>query len=273
MGNPVQLYGPVLVFDSGIGGLSVLRQIRRLMPDLDAVYLADDAAFPYGAWEEQALVRHIVKTMEEAINTWQPRAVVIACNTASTLVLPALREHFDLPFIGTVPAIKPAAQQTSSGLVSVLATPGTVARDYTQELINQFAEGVDVKLVGAVSLAQLAEHKLEGEAVDLSLLQEEVLPCFVSKGSGKTDTVVLGCTHYPFLLDELKKVAPWPVNWIDPAPAIARQLAKILGVKVQADPPRDEHALSASNHRLFYTSSQDVTERKKEDLLRAIHGC
>ena len=121
--------GPILVFDSGLGGLSVLRAMREKLPAARFVYVADDAAFPYGAWEETALSTHVVKVVGELIDTYRPPAVVIACNTASTLVLPPLRQRFSLPFVGTVPAIKPAAEQTKPGVVAVLATPGTMRRD------------------------------------------------------------------------------------------------------------------------------------------------
>ncbi|MGH6924393.1 MAG: aspartate/glutamate racemase family protein, partial [Propylenella sp.] len=139
--------GPMLVFDSGIGGLSVLSAVRAALPDARFVYVADDAAFPYGDWEEAALREHIVELMGKLIAEHHPAAVVIACNTASTLVLPPLRERFSVPFVGTVPAIKPAAEQTKSGVVAVLATPGTMKRDYTRDLIRSFAGAVHVRLV------------------------------------------------------------------------------------------------------------------------------
>ena len=158
--------GPVLAFNSGIGGLSVLRAIRRCCRENRFVYVADDAAFPYGDWEEGALREHIVALMGELIAEHRPAAVVIACNTASTLVLPPLRERFAVPFVGTVPAIKPAAEQTKSGVVAVLATPGTMKRDYTRELIRSFAQECHVRLVGAPDLARLAEARMRGEPID-----------------------------------------------------------------------------------------------------------
>ncbi|WP_321339455.1 glutamate racemase [Breoghania sp.] len=219
---------PVLIFDSGIGGLSVLRHVRAQEPRLDLVYVADHAGFSYSDWEEAALVGHVVDLMGRLIETHDPRAVVIACNTASTLVLPALREQFRVPFVGTVPAIKPAAAATRSGHVSVLATPGTVRRDYTFELIRQFAPQVAITLVGAQGLSRLAEQELAGEAVSDEAVLREVAPVFVERDGLRTDTVVLACTHYPFLQGAFERVAPWPVAWIDPAPAIARRLSTLI---------------------------------------------
>lgn len=226
--------GGVLIFDSGIGGLSVLGEVRAQQPGLDLTYVADHAGFPYGPRDAVELVAHIVSLMERLIATHDPRAVVIACNTASTLVLPALRSRFSIPFVGTVPAIKPAAKATRSGLVSVLATPGTVRRDYTFELIRQFAPDIAMTLVGSDHLAEVAEAMLSGGAFDEDAVRAEIAPCFVDRDGKRTDTVVLACTHYPFLLEVFQRLAPWPVDWIDPAPAIARRLADVLGEEIAA---------------------------------------
>jgi glutamate racemase len=236
---------PVLVFDSGLGGLSVLSVIQAELPQRRIVYLADDAGFPYGERTEDDLVGRIVALIGDAVAAHDPAAVVIACNTASTLVLPPLRARFDVPFVGTVPAIKPAAAQTQTGIVAVLATPGTMKRDYTRELIAQFAGRCHVRLVGAPDLAALAERHLAGEAVDMDALAEQIGPCFVTRGSGRTDIVVLACTHYPFLIDQMTTAAPWPVTWLDPAPAIARQVARVLATTSQAP----AGAQSAQSHQ------------------------
>jgi glutamate racemase len=220
--------GPVLVFDSGIGGLSVLRTIRAVMPDVRIVYVADDAAFPYGAWDEGALSDHIVALMGDLIARHRPSAIVIACNTASTLVLPPLRARFDLPFVGTVPAVKPAAEQTKTGVVAVLATPGTMKRDYTRDLIKSFGQDCHVRLVGAPALAGIAEARMRGESFDREDIAEQIAPCFEEIDGRRTDIVVLACTHYPFLADVMAEIAPWPVTWLDPAPAIARRLAAVV---------------------------------------------
>jgi glutamate racemase len=220
---------PILVFDSGIGGLTVLREARVLMPDRRFVYIADDAGFPYGGWEEEALRTRIVALFGKFIAEYDPEIAVIACNTASTLVLDDLRRAYPgVPFVGTVPAIKPAAERTSSGLVSVLATPGTVKRAYTRDLIQSFATQCHVRLVGADRLAAVAEAHIRGEKIDEALVIEQITPCFVEKDGERTDIIVLACTHYPFLANVFRRLAPWPVDWLDPAEAIARRTVSLL---------------------------------------------
>jgi len=219
----------ILVFDSGLGGLTVLSRTTQACPGAHIVYAADDAGFPYGRLTEEALVARVLAVVERLIARCHPDLVVIACNTASTLVLPALRARFAIPFVGTVPAIKPAAAATKSGMISVLATPGTVARVYTRELIETYAGACDVTLVGATRLAGLAEQALKGEAVADEALLAEIAPCFIEANGRRTDVVTLSCTHYPLLLERMRRIAPWPVEWIDPAPAIARRVVALLG--------------------------------------------
>lgn len=221
---------PILFFDSGVGGLTVLREARVLMPDQRFVYVADDAAFPYGDWEEPALNERIVKLFGELLGRFRPEIAVIPCNTASTLSLANLRAAYpDTPFVGTVPAIKPAAERTASGLVSVLATPGTVKRQYTRDLIAQWAQKCHVRLVGSTQLARLAEAYVRDGFVDEEAVRAEIAPCFIERDGRRTDIVVLACTHYPFLANRMRKTAPWPVDWLDPAEAIARRALSLLG--------------------------------------------
>nr|WP_272211485.1 glutamate racemase [Marinicella sp. W31]MDC2877376.1 glutamate racemase [Marinicella sp. W31] len=222
--------GPVLIFDSGIGGLTVLREARMLMPDRRFVYVADNAAFPYGDWPEGALLAHMLALFERLLEEIRPACVIIACNTAFTLAGAALRERFtDTDFVGTVPAIKPAAERTASGLISVLATPATVKRDYTRALIDSFASHCHARLVGSKYLAALAETYISGGAVSDAALWAEIAPCFVEEDGRRTDIVVLACTHYPFLANRFRKLAPWPVDWLNPAEAIAMQARRVLG--------------------------------------------
>jgi glutamate racemase len=223
-----RLQPTLLVFDSGLGGLTVLARTTQACPGAHIVYAADDAGFPYGRLGEGELVTRVLAVMERLIARFHPDLVVIASNTASTLVLPAHRARFAIPFVGTVPAIKPAAAATRSGMISVLATPGTVARDYTRELIETYAASHRVTLVGATRLAGLAEQALKGEAVDDAILAAEIAPCFIEEDGRRTDVVTLSCTHYPLLLERMKRLAPWSVEWIDPAPAIARRVADLL---------------------------------------------
>ncbi|MGN7291369.1 glutamate racemase [Rhizobium sp. SAFR-030] len=229
---------PVLVFDSGIGGLTVLREVRVLMPERRFVYIADDAAFPYGSWEEEALKARILSLFDELLQAHRPEVCVIACNTAFTLAGAALREKFpQMTFVGTVPAIKPAAERTRSGLVSVLATPGTVKRAYTRDLIQSFASQCHVRLVGSENLARMAEAYIRGEALSDDSVRDEILPCFVEKDGSKTDIVVLACTHYPFMANLFRRLAPWPVDWLDPAEAIARQARRLVPAADDTDHP------------------------------------
>ncbi len=218
----------VVVFDSGLGGLSILAEIRKARPDADIVYVADDAGFPYGAWDARALAAHVLVLMDDLIPRHSPDLVVIACNTASTLVLAPLRARYAIDFVGTVPAIKLAAATTKTGLISVLATPGTVKRDYTRALIDDFAGEARVTLVGSERLAGYAEATLAGATIADTEIQAEIAPCFRQEGIARTDTIVLACTHYPFLLESLIRLAPWPVAWLDPAPAVARRVASLL---------------------------------------------
>ncbi len=220
----------ILVFDSGLGGLTVEAEITRQRPDARIVYCGDDAVFPYGRLSPEALVARVMMVMERLIPRYAPDIVVIACNTASTLVLPHLRSHFEVPFVGTVPAIKPAAAQSKTGVFSVLATPGTVRRDYTYDLILKFAAESRVTLIGAEGLAGLAEAHLRGEPVSDEAIRAEILPAFVDHDGKHTDTIVLACTHYPLLLERFRALAPWPVAWIDPGPAIARRVVQLIGV-------------------------------------------
>ncbi|WP_441230143.1 glutamate racemase [Tardiphaga sp. 215_C5_N2_1] len=240
----------ILVFDSGLGGLTVQREIAKARPDARYVYVADDAFFPYGQHTEEALISRVVPLMGELIAAHRPDLVVIACNTASTLVLSHLRAAYAVPFVGTVPAIKPACARSVSKRVSVLGTSGTVKREYTQTLIREFGGGCIVTLVGSAELAALAEGALGGQRIDDADLFREIAPCFVQDAVGaRTDTIVLACTHYPLLLDHLNRIAPWPVAWIDPAPAIARRVVGLIGDHQPGVPPGDAVLLYTSGKR------------------------
>jgi glutamate racemase len=222
----------ILVFDSGLGGMTVLREIVAARSDAHYVYVADDAFFPYGHHSEDEIIARVVPLIGELITAHAPDLVVIACNTASTLVMSYLRQAYKIPFVGTVPAIKPACAQSRTRRVSVLGTKGTVKREYTKALIRDFGQGCEVTLVGSPELAALAEAALNGGEVGDDDIAAELAPCFVGDAkdaTARTDTVVLACTHYPLIVDRLKRLAPWEVTWIDPAPAIARRVCDLLG--------------------------------------------
>jgi glutamate racemase len=247
--SPVTMPAPaptILVFDSGLGGLTIHAELTKVRPDARYVYVADDAGFPYGLFAEAALAERVTALMARLIARYAPDLVVVACNTASTVnvVLPHLRAHFDLPFVGTVPPIKPAAALSRSRLISVLATPGTVARAYTKSLIEAHAGECRVTLVGAPRLAELATAELCGEPVRDGDVLAEIAPAFVQEGAARTDVVALGCTHYPLLLSRFQRLAPWPVTWIDPAPAVARRVVQLLGETVPGRSARDGGSLA-----------------------------
>lgn len=251
----------ILVFDSGLGGLTVFEQVRRARPDAAYVYAADDAAFPYGRLPEPLLVERVLAVMERLIARHAPDLVVVACNTASTLVLPSLRARFATPFVGVVPPIKPAAAATRSGMISLLATPGTVARAYTHDLIATYAEACDVTLVGAPNLANYAEAELAGMPVDDLGLAAEIAGCFVTAPDGRrTDVICLACTHYPLLLARFERLAPWQVTWIDPSPAIARRVLQLLG------PAPKEADLVRMPVRAIFTGGEAVTTPLRHSL-------
>lgn len=235
----------ILLFDSGLGGLTVFREVARARPDACFVYAADDALFPYGAIEEHRLIARILALMDLLIATHRPDLVVVACNTASTLVLPALRERFSIPFVGTVPAIKPACAASQTKRISVLGTEATVAREYTHALVRSFARDCEVTLVGSGVLATLAERRLAGAEVSDAAIAAEIAPCFVD-GDERTDTVVLACTHYPLLMDRFEALGPWPVRWVDPAAAIARRVVDLLGEANDGGTPAPARAIFTS---------------------------
>ncbi|NQW01741.1 MAG: glutamate racemase [Rhodospirillales bacterium] len=216
------------MLDSGVGGLTIARAITARLPAINLHYLADDAGFPYGGWPEEKLNRRICRLLSDRHRDVPADAIVIACNTASTRVLPRLRALLPIPVVGTVPAIKLATAASKSKMISVLATPATARSPYLRALIKQFARGFDVSVVETPDLAAMAEGHFKGTAVDRQRLARDIAPAFIDACGRRTDTVVLGCTHYPLLLDELQAAAPWPVNWLDPAQAVASQLMRVL---------------------------------------------
>ena len=246
----------IIVFDSGLGGLTVYRELRLVLPEARYLYVADNEAFPYGDLHKGELVTRLLALFDRLIERENPDVCVIACNTASTIALAPLRKAFEVPFIGTVPAVKTACEQSRSGLFSVLATPATVAQDYTHELVERYAASCEVTLVGAQNLASLAEQFMRGNEVDEDLLRREIAPAFVQQAERRTDFIALGCTHYPLLVELMRKVAPWPVSYIDPAPAIARQTSFVLS-KMSA---RRETLAPAGPNRLIYTGADAIAE-------------
>ena len=216
----------VLVFDSGVGGLSIYDEVRQLLPDLHYLYAFDNAGFPYGEKTETFIIERVVAVVDAITQRYPLSLVIIACNTASTITLPTLRERFAFPVVGVVPAIKPAAHLTRNGVVGLLATRATVKRTYTHTLVAQFATACKIEMLGSAALVELAEAKLHGENVALEDVRHIVQPWL--RMSEPPDTVVLGCTHFPLLREELQQVLPEGTCLIDSGAAIARRTAWLL---------------------------------------------
>jgi glutamate racemase len=247
----------ILLLDSGLGGLTVLREVVKVRPEARYTYVADDVFFPYGHHAEEEIVARVVPLAGELIAAHRPDLVVIACNTMSVSVMAPLRAAYTVPFVGTVPAIKPACAASKTRRVSVLGTKATVKREYTQALIRDHGQGCAVTLVGSPDLASLAEAALNGTVIGDAAISAELMPCFVGDAddmSARTDTVVLACTHYPLLLDRFVRLAPWAVNWIDPAPAIARRVVDLLG-------PASGEAESLSAEMIFTSGRPHTLSR------------
>ena len=244
----------LLVFDSGIGGLGVVREIRRLQPQAHITYLADNGFFPYGEKADAPLLAHILALLGSAIQRFTPDAVVIACNTASTIALPALRAAFITPFIGCVPPIKPAAAASKTGHLGVLATAATVRRAYLHGLIDEFAPGCTIHSLGTPSLAELAEQKFLGATVDVATA---IAPLFSQPGAQAIDAIALGCTHYTFLLPEFQALYP-RIIWCDPALPVARRTLALTGHFAPRPSPLPERA--------YFTAALDGHENMQTRL-------
>ncbi|OAN19234.1 glutamate racemase [Photobacterium jeanii] len=216
----------VLIFDSGVGGLSVYQEIRQLLPELHYVYAFDNAAFPYGELDETVLINRTQEIVSRLVEKHNVDLVVIACNTASTVVLPSLRTLVNIPVVGVVPAIKPAAAMSERKVIGLLATPATVKRRYTQDLIAEFAQDCEVLMIGSTRLVEIAEQKLRGEAVSIEEIQHILSPWL-----NKVDGIVLGCTHFPLLKDEIQQAFSSPVQIIDSGKAIANRVQALLGAQ------------------------------------------
>ncbi len=239
----------VLVFDSGVGGLSVVAELRALMPDIYMSYVADDAFRPYGNKTEAQLKGRLPGLLQTLVLAVKPDVVVIACNTASTTALSEIRGVVQIPVIGVVPAIKPAAQMSKSKTIAVLGTPGTVKRKYVDELISDFGNNCRVILHGSTGLVELAEQKLSGLDIDRYEVAAEISPMFEATDGNDIDVVVLACTHFPLLLHELKFAAPHSVNWVDSGSAIARRTQSVLeDLTLDAPPNHPQTALLIGGH-------------------------
>lgn len=218
------LAGPILVFDSGIGGLSVLNTIKSVLPQASYCYVFDNARLPYGELNDQELITGCVALISDIAMREKAALVVVACNTASTLVLPILRQQLNIPIVGVVPAIKPAAECSSQKNIGLLATPATITRSYTRDLIQRFASDCDVHLFGSSELVLLAENKMIGCEPDMQHLESILTPV---KNAG-IDILVLGCTHFPVLRDNIQTILGEDVTLLDSEQAIASRVYSLL---------------------------------------------
>lgn len=219
----------ILAFDSGIGGFGIVRALRARLPGMPVDYLADTAIYPYGEQDDAALIDRVVTLMGEAIARLSPDLIVIACNTASTLALGALRERYDIPFVGCVPPIKWAAALSQSRTIGLLATRATVRRPYLRDLQQRYAPDCTLLAYGARGLADLAERAFRGHPIPADIVQQELAALFGQPGGDRIDVVGIGCTHYTFLMDAFRAASPPGMIWLDPADAVARRTATVLG--------------------------------------------
>lgn len=217
---------PLLIFDSGVGGLSVLRPIRALLPTAPIVYAADSAGYPYGTRSEAEIAARVPALLGRLAERFDPVLIVIACNTASTVALDAVRAALDVPIVGTVPAIKPAATLSRSRVIGVLGTDATVRQPYVDRLSDQFASDCEVLRHGSAELVDLAEAKLRGEKAADAEVYRRILSGLLSQPRGQEiDTIVLACTHFPLVEEELAAAAPRPIMFVDGKEGIARRTA------------------------------------------------
>ncbi len=249
----------VLIFDSGVGGLSVYKEIHNLLPQLSYTYLFDNAAYPYGELEQSTLLQRVEKLITGLVNKEHFDIVVIACNTASTIVLPALRSRLSIPVVGVVPAIKPASSLANKA-VGLIATPATVTRQYTQDLIRNFSADKNVELLGSTRLVDMAEEKLRGRDVSLQELHQILSPLI-----DNVDVAVLGCTHFPLIKEEIQLVLGQDVVLVDSGEAIARRVKSLLNIEsgirsesryhiYASAPPWEERALNDTLEQLGFTT-------------------
>jgi glutamate racemase len=256
----------ILVFDSGVGGLSVATEIQKKLPFLPLIYASDNAFFPYGTKGETELIERVDKVLRKILSLHQIDLIVIACNTASTLTLPHCRQHFTQPIVGVVPAIKPAANLTQTGVIGLLATPATVARPYTHKLIAEHAPHCRVISLGSSELVSLAEKKLRGEELDPTHMDQITQAFFTQPEAEKMDSIVLACTHFPLIRDDilasLYRVSPLKdaqsLLLIDSGEAIARRVESLLynTAKESSTTKNKEHLA------IFTRNSEDVEKLK-----------
>lgn len=239
----------VLIFDSGVGGLSVFGEIIKLNPNIQCHYLFDNAYFPYGELPRSQLVKRLRQLLAHFMHQYPTDLVVIACNSASTVALESLRAFFNMPIVGVVPAIKPATLLTANNIIGLLATPATIERVYTTKLIQEFASDKIVLRIGSTELVKIAEDKLIGKAIIQSDLKAVLAP-WLHNAENNPDTLVLGCTHFPLIKDEIQACFSRPMHLVDSGQAIALRVKQLLVDETASNACIDR---SPSTHQAFYT--------------------
>ncbi len=229
---------PLLIFDSGVGGLSVAGAIRALLPGAPLVYAADSAGFPYGTKQPAVIEARVPALLGRLAERYDPQLIVIACNTASTIALDTVRAALDIPIVGTVPAIKPAAALSRTRAIGVLGTKATVVQPYVDNLAAEFAADCRVVRHGSAELVELAEAKLRGATADAERYGAILVELLGQPAGDQVDTVVLACTHFPLVEAELQAAAPRPLAFVDGKEGIARRVAFLTrGVAWPDEPP------------------------------------
>ncbi|MFC3713767.1 glutamate racemase [Sphingoaurantiacus capsulatus] len=219
---------PILIFDSGVGGLSVLGPIRERLPRAPIVYVADTGGFPYGTKTEMEVATRVCALLGRLTERYRPRLIVIACNTASTIALAHVRAALEVPVVGTVPAIKPAAETSTARAIGVLGTEATVRQPYVNRLAADFAADCLVLRHGSAKLVEMAEAELRGRPQALSDYAAVLAGLLDQPGGERIDTVVLACTHFPLVRDRLAAASPRPLTFVDGAEGIGRRTAHLL---------------------------------------------
>src|SRR5690349_21614598 len=220
-----RLEQPLLILDSGVGGLSVLKEIRALLRNAPIVYAADNAGYPYGTKSPADIEARVPALLGRLAARYDPALIVIACNTASTIALDPVRAALHLPIVGTVPAIKPAAAVSKTRAIGVLGTDATIVQPYVDRLAAEFAADCIVVRHGSAELVDLAETKLRGEETDPAAFARILDGLLSRPGGDRVDTVVLACTHFPLVEGELAAAAPRPLAFVHGGPGIARRVA------------------------------------------------
>ncbi|MGB5723732.1 MAG: glutamate racemase [Parasphingorhabdus sp.] len=220
-------YPPLLFFDTGVGGLSVLRETMKLLPNAPIVYAADYAGLPYGMKSEAELAARVPALLGRLVERYKPILVTIACNTASTIALDHVRSALNIPVVGTVPAIKPAGTLTKTGVIGLLGTRATIRQPYVDRLAADFASDKILLRHAAPDLVYAAEAKLRGETPDPRVIKEAIAGLIDQAAGEQIDTIILACTHFPLLKDELSEAAQRPIQFIDGAQGIARRIANL----------------------------------------------